>query len=52
MRLHNSLSGKVEEFVPLREGEVSMYNCGQTVYKPQHIGNYRAYAPLSTWATG
>jgi cysteinyl-tRNA synthetase len=43
MRLHNSLSGKVEEFVPLREGEVSMYNCGPTVYKPQHLGNYRAY---------
>ena len=43
MRLHNTLSGNVEEFVPLREGEVSMYNCGPTVYKPQHIGNYRAY---------
>ncbi len=43
MRLRNTLSGKVEEFVPLRDGEVSMYNCGPTVYKPQHIGNYRAY---------
>ncbi len=43
MRLHNSLTGKVEEFVPLREGEVRMYNCGPTVYKRQHIGNFRAF---------
>ena len=44
MRLHNSLSGRVEEFVPLREGEVRMYNCGPTVYKRQHVGNFRAFA--------
>ena len=43
MRLHNSLTGKVEEFVPLTEGEVLMYNCGPTVYKRQHIGNFRAF---------
>ncbi|HVN39914.1 MAG TPA: cysteine--tRNA ligase [Myxococcota bacterium] len=44
MRLHNSLSGRVEEFVPLHPGEVRMYNCGPTVYKRQHIGNFRAFA--------
>jgi cysteinyl-tRNA synthetase len=44
VRLHNSLSGRVEEFVPLRPGEVRMYNCGPTVYKRQHIGNFRAFA--------
>jgi cysteinyl-tRNA synthetase len=44
MQLHNSLTGRVEEFVPLREGEVRMYNCGPTVYKRQHIGNFRAFA--------
>ncbi|HVH17961.1 MAG TPA: cysteine--tRNA ligase [Myxococcota bacterium] len=44
MRLHNSLSGRVEEFVPLRPGEVRMYNCGPTVYKRQHVGNFRAFA--------
>jgi len=43
VRLHNSLSGRVEEFVPLREGKVGMYNCGPTVYKRQHIGNFRAF---------
>jgi cysteinyl-tRNA synthetase len=44
MQLHNSLTGRVEEFVPLRPGEVRMYNCGPTVYKRQHIGNFRAFA--------
>ena len=44
MRLHNSLSGRVEEFAPLFPGEVRMYNCGPTVYKRQHIGNFRAFA--------
>jgi cysteinyl-tRNA synthetase len=44
MRLHNSLSGRVEAFVPLRPGEVRMYNCGPTVYKRQHVGNFRAFA--------
>ncbi len=43
MRLYNSLSKKKEEFVPLREGAVSMYHCGPTVYDYAHIGNLRAY---------
>ena len=43
MRLQDTLSGKLEEFVPLRPGKVRMYNCGPTVYRRNHIGNYRAY---------
>ncbi len=43
MRIHNTLTGHVEEFKPQREGQVAMYNCGPTVYKRQHIGNYRAF---------
>ncbi|NJN14806.1 MAG: cysteine--tRNA ligase [Planctomycetes bacterium] len=43
MRLHNSLSGRIEEFTPLHPGEVRMYNCGPTVYKRAHLGNFRAY---------
>jgi len=43
MRLHNSLTGRKELFVPLREGEVRMYHCGPTVYSRAHIGNFRAY---------
>lgn len=41
--LHNTLSGQKEEFVPLKEGLVSMYNCGPTVYNYAHIGNLRSY---------
>ncbi len=41
MKLFNSLSNKKEEFVPIREGEVSIYVCGPTVYNHAHIGNSR-----------
>jgi len=41
IRLHNTLTGKTEEFKPLVEGEVSMYVCGPTVYNYIHIGNAR-----------
>jgi cysteinyl-tRNA synthetase len=43
IRVHNTLSGKVEAFVPLRAGEVKMYTCGPTVYDYAHIGNYRTF---------
>ena len=43
IRFHNTLSGKVEAFVPLRAGEVKMYTCGPTVYDYAHIGNYRTF---------
>ena len=43
IRLHNTLSGKVEPFVPQRPGEVSIYTCGPTVYDYAHIGNYRTF---------
>jgi len=41
--LFNTLGNKKEEFKPLKEGEVKMYNCGPTVYNFVHIGNLRAY---------
>lgn len=41
--LYNTLSKKVEEFVPRVEGKVSMYTCGPTVYHFAHIGNLRSY---------
>ena len=43
IQLHNTLSGKVEPFVPLKPGEVRMYTCGPTVYDYAHIGNYRTF---------
>ncbi len=39
LKLHNTLSGQVEEFTPLEPGKVGMYHCGPTVYGIQHIGN-------------
>ncbi|MFV0499355.1 MAG: cysteine--tRNA ligase [Bacilli bacterium] len=41
LRLYNSLSNKIEEFKPIKTGEVKMYVCGPTVYNYIHIGNAR-----------
>ncbi|HEV2499960.1 MAG TPA: cysteine--tRNA ligase [Terriglobia bacterium] len=43
LRLHNTLSGKIEPFQPLLGGEARMYTCGPTVYDFAHIGNYRTF---------
>jgi len=43
IRFYNTLSRKVEEFKPLKDGEVGIYFCGPTVYDYAHIGNFRAY---------
>lgn len=41
--LYNTLARNVEEFRPIREGKVSLYSCGPTVYWFAHIGNMRAF---------
>jgi cysteinyl-tRNA synthetase len=41
LRFFNTLSGRLEEFRPLTEGEVKFYVCGPTVYDYAHIGNFR-----------
>jgi cysteinyl-tRNA synthetase len=41
LKFQNTLTGQLEEFRPLREGEVRMYNCGPTVWDFAHIGNFR-----------
>ena len=43
MKLYNTLSKKVEEFIPNTPGEVKIYTCGPTVYHYAHIGNLRTY---------
>ena len=43
MKLYNTLSRQKEEFKPIREGIVSIYSCGPTVYQYAHIGNLRTY---------
>ena len=39
MKIHNTLSGKKEEFIPLEAGKVKMYACGITVSGEAHIGH-------------
>ena len=43
MKLYNTLTRKVEEFIPYEEGKVKLYTCGPTVYHYAHIGNIRNY---------
>ena len=43
MKLYNTLTKKVEDFVPYEEGKVKLYTCGPTVYHYAHIGNIRNY---------
>ncbi|HTC79505.1 MAG TPA: hypothetical protein VK657_12895, partial [Terriglobales bacterium] len=46
LKIFNTLSGKVEEFIPLHDKEVRMYSCGPTVYDYGHIGNFRTFVAL------
>ena len=48
INFYNSLTNKVEEFVPQVEGKVSMYVCGPTVYGYPHIGNMRPVVVFDT----
>jgi cysteinyl-tRNA synthetase len=48
IRLHNTLTRRVEPLVPMSEGEIRMYTCGPTVYRPVHVGNLRSYL-LADW---
>ncbi len=43
LQVHNSLSGKKEDFIPLNEGHIGMYVCGPTVYSNVHLGNCRTF---------
>ena len=42
LKVYNSLTKRKEAFVPLKEGEVTMYVCGPTVYDLSHIGHARS----------
>ena len=43
MNLYNTLTKKVEKFIPNNGNEVKLYTCGPTVYHYAHIGNLRTY---------
>lgn len=48
MYIYNTMSRKKELFVPQKEGQVSMYACGPTVYNFFHIGNARPFIVFDT----
>ena len=43
MKIYNTLTKKVDEFIPNNQNEITMYTCGPTVYHYAHIGNLRTY---------
>ena len=43
MKLYNTLTRQIEEFIPREAGKVKMYTCGPTVYNFAHVGNLRTY---------
>ena len=48
MKLYNTLSGQVEEFVPADANEVKMYVCGVTPYSATHVGHALSYVVFDT----
>ena len=43
LKIHNSLTGKKENFTPIEKNNVGMYVCGPTVYSNAHLGNCRTF---------
>jgi len=43
MRIYNTLTRKIEDFIPINPPYVGMYTCGPTVYDYTHIGHLRTY---------
>ncbi len=50
LRIHNTLTDSVEEFIPLQPGKVKMYVCGVTVYDDIHMGHARSIIVFDTVA--
>lgn len=48
VKLYNSLTNKLEVLKPIKQGEVSIYCCGPTVYNDAHIGNIRPVVVFDT----
>lgn len=48
IRLYNTLNEKIVEFTPIKDGEVTIYTCGPTVYDHAHIGNLSSYIYADT----
>jgi cysteinyl-tRNA synthetase len=42
LKIYNTLTGKKEDFAPIKPGEVKIYTCGVTVYDYNHVGHGRS----------
>ncbi len=49
VRIYNTLTGRVEEFVPINPPKVSIYTCGVTVYDNSHVGHGRSLIVFDTF---
>ena len=49
LKIHNSFSGKKENFIPLDDKHIKIYACGPTVYNFAHIGNARMAVVFDTF---
>lgn len=49
MKIYNTMSRSKEELKPIKEGEVSIYVCGPTVYDYFHLGNARPFIVFDTF---
>lgn len=43
LTLYNTLTGRRDRFIPRTKGRVKLFTCGPSVYRFQHLGNYRTY---------
>ena len=48
LRIFNTLNKQTEQIIPIKDGHISMYTCGPTVYRDAHIGNLRSYL-MADW---
>ncbi len=48
LKVYNTISGRKEDFTPVKEGEVKLYVCGVTVYDHCHIGHARSAIVFDT----
>ncbi|MDK1361427.1 cysteine--tRNA ligase [Arthrobacter sp. zg-Y1219] len=52
LRFYDTATAQVRDFVPLKEGEVSLYYCGATVQGMPHVGHIRSaivFDQLTRW---
>ena len=49
LKIYNTLSKKIEDFIPIDKSHIKIYVCGPTVYDKIHIGNARPLVVFDTF---